>query len=281
MLRNRIEPLTTSKCHGGKQMVVRHNSEVCNCEMMFGIYLPPVVQVKACPVLWFLSGLTCTHESSMLKSGIQQYAARYGLVVVFPDTSPRGKAIPDSPESFLGQGAGFYVDATEEPWRPHYNMFSYITEELPRIIVNNFNVNIARQGITGHSMGGHGALTIAMLKPKQFMSLSAFAPVCNPIDTVNGRKQLMSYLGNNEEIWALHDASMLIRSHGWKDEILIDQGSDDIVAPSLCLESLQNAVLEVKQKATIRIQPGYDHSYFFVNTFIGEHTKWHADRLNA
>jgi S-formylglutathione hydrolase len=231
--------------------------------------------------LWFLSGLTCTHENAMVKSGIQRWAAESGIAVVFPDTSPRGEGVFDDAAYDLGQGAGFYVNATQTPWAPHFRMWDYVTEELPRLLFNAFPLAEAAQAITGHSMGGHGALTIAMSFPGRFRSVSAFAPICNPTATEWGRKQFTAYLGADEAQWAAYDASSLMRKRGFDGPILIDQGTSDQFLDLLKPESLAIAMSERRQSGSCRMQKGYDHSYFFVSTFIEEHVAFHAAALFA
>lgn len=233
------------------------------------------------PVLWYLSGLTCTHENAMVKAGAQGWAAREGLALVFPDTSPRGADIANDEAFDLGQGAGFYVDATEKPWAPHFRMWSYVTEELPGLVFRNFELEEGAQGITGHSMGGHGALTIALTYPDRFRSVSAFAPIANPTESDWGRKQFAAYLGAEGPAWARHDASLLLREKGWKGTILVDQGTSDQFLDKLRPGALMAAVAERKQAAVLRMQPGYDHSYFFVSSFMEDHVVFHAEALLA
>lgn len=247
--------------------------------MTFAVFMPPRQGNERVPCLWYLSGLTCTHENAMLKSGAQIWAAEHGIAVVFPDTSPRGEGVADDEEYDLGQGAGFYVDATEAPWRPHYRMFSYITEELQTLVTTEFPVEAERQGITGHSMGGHGALTLAMRHPEIYRSVSAFAPIANPSESEWGRKQLTAYLGENREAWAMHDACSLLRSRGWSRDMLIDQGAEDPFLERLMPGALAAALAETRTPATTRMLAGYDHSYFFVASVMEDHVRWHAERL--
>lgn len=277
-----MKTLSENKCFGGVQGVYSHASQACDCEMTFGLFLPPQAKDGApVPVLWYLSGLTCTHENAMVKAGAQAHAARHGLAVVFPDTSPRGEGIADDPAYDLGQGAGFYVDATERPWAPHFSMWTYITEELPRLVERNFAVDTGRQGITGHSMGGHGALTIALRLPERYRSVSAFAPICNPMRSDWGQKQFAAYLGDAQAAWAAHDASVLMADRGFDGELLIDTGTDDQFGEYLGTEAMATAMSRRAQPGTLRLQPGYDHSYFFVSTFTGDHFAFHAERLLA
>jgi S-formylglutathione hydrolase len=232
-------------------------------------------------VIWYLSGLTCTHENAMVKAGAQRWAAEMGVAVVFPDTSPRGEGVANDAAYDLGQGAGFYVNATEAPWKPHFRMWDYVTDELPRLLFNAFPLAEDSQGITGHSMGGHGALTIAMSFPGRFRSVSAFAPICNPTASDWGRKQFTAYLGTDEATWAAHDATLLMKKRGFDGPMLIDQGTADQFIDLLRPEALAGAMAERRQGGTFRMQKGYDHSYFFVSTFMEEHMAFHGAALHA
>ena len=274
-----MQTVSENKCFGGIQGVYSHASDACGCDMTFGLFLPEEAQDGPVPVLWYLSGLTCTHENAMVKAGAQAWAAEYGVALVFPDTSPRGEGVANDEAYDLGQGAGFYVNATEKPWVPHFRMWDYVAEELPRIVTANFAVDEARQGITGHSMGGHGALTMAMRLPGWFRSVSAFAPIAHPTQSDWGRKQLSAYLGADEGAWAQHDATLLMRRLGFDGPVLIDQGSKDQFLDLLKPEALAQAMAERRQNATFRMQPGYDHSYFFVSSFIRDHVAFHAEAL--
>ena len=278
-----METVSENICFGGVQGVYTHASEVCACDMTFAVYLPPAALAGGgpVPVLWYLSGLTCTHENAMVKAGLQAHAARRGIALVFPDTSPRGEAVADDPAYDLGQGAGFYVNATAAPWAGHYRMYDYVARELPALVAERFAVDPARQGITGHSMGGHGAITIAFGQSgaAQFRSLSAFAPIANPTASDWGRKQLSAYLGADEAAWAAHDASLCVAAGGWSGDILIDQGGADQFLDLLRPAALSTALTESRTPHVMRLQPGYDHSYFFVASFAGDHVDWHADRL--
>ena len=274
-----MQTISENKCFGGIQGVYSHASDACGCDMTFGLFLPEEAQDGPVPVLWYLSGLTCTHENAMVKAGAQAWAAEYGVALVFPDTSPRGEGVANDEAYDLGQGAGFYVNATEKPWAPHFRMWDYVAEELPRIVTANFAVDEARQGITGHSMGGHGALTLAMRLPGRFRSVSAFAPIAHPTQSDWGRKQLSAYLGADEGAWAQHDATLLMRRLGFDGPVLIDQGSKDQFLDLLQPEALAQAMAERRQNATFRMQPGYDHSYFFVSSFIRDHVAFHAEAL--
>lgn len=274
-----MESLSENKCFGGTQGVYKHASTSCNCDMTFGLFLPEEAKDGPVPVLWYLSGLTCTHENAMTKAGAQAWAAEQGIALVFPDTSPRGGDVADDDAYDLGQGAGFYVNATEAPWSLHFRMWDYIASELPSLLAEKFPLDMDRQAITGHSMGGHGALTLAMSLPGRFKSVSAFSPICNPTGSDWGRKQLTAYLGSDEGLWQGHDASVLMREKGFDGPVLVDTGTDDQFMDLLKPETLAVAVAERRQEATLRLQKGYDHSYFFVSTFMEEHIAFHADAL--
>jgi len=274
-----MEKLSEIKAFGGIQGVYSHFSESTNCDMTFGLFLPEEAKYNPVPVLWYLSGLTCTHENAMSKSGAQNWAAEQGIALVFPDTSPRGQAIADDDAFDLGQGAGFYVNATQNPWVQNFNMWDYITVSLPELLFNNFSLDRNRQSITGHSMGGHGALTIALTLPDTFCSVSAFSPITNPTNSDWGVKQFNAYLGKDKTTWQAHDASILMKEKGFPGPILIDQGSSDQFWDLLKPEALIDAIIERKQAATFRIQEGYDHSYFFISSFMEEHISFHADAL--
>ena len=274
-----MQTVSENNAFGGTQGVYTHKAKTTGCDMTFAVYLPPQARHGNVPCLWYLSGLTCTHENAMTKAGAQAWAAKYGVALVFPDTSPRGDDIANDDEYDLGQGAGFYVDATEEPWAPHFKMYSYITDELQKLVVSEFQVDPGRQGITGHSMGGHGALTLAMRNPSLYRSVSAFAPIAHPTAGDWGRKQLSAYLGEHEENWDAHDATLLLRATGWSGDMLIDQGGADQFLDLLMPEALANAMAETRTAGTFRMQEGYDHSYFFVASFMEDHVRWHAERL--
>ena len=273
------ETVSENRSFGGVQGVYRHQSQATGTPMTFAIYMPPAAEHGRVPVLWYLSGLTCTHENAMTKAGAQEWASEYGMAVIFPDTSPRGEGVADDEAYDLGQGAGFYVDATQAPWAPHFRMWHYITHELPELVFGNFALDRDAQGITGHSMGGHGALTIALTMPHIYRSVSAFAPIANPSESDWGRKQLTAYLGEDRAAWAGHDATLLMRDRGYPGEVLIDQGSNDQFLNLLKPEALAHAMAERRQPGTFRMQQGYDHSYFFVQTFMGDHMRWHAEQL--
>ncbi|WP_172326686.1 S-formylglutathione hydrolase [Mangrovicoccus sp. HB161399] len=275
-----FEILSENKSFGGVQGVYRHAASSTSCDMTFAVYLPPQAAHGKVPCLWYLSGLTCTHENAMTKGGFQEHAAKHGMAVVFPDTSPRGEGVANDDAYDLGQGAGFYVNATREPWAPHFRMWDYVTDELYSLVSENFPVD-GRHGITGHSMGGHGALTVALRNPDNYGSLSAFAPIANPTQSDWGRKQLSAYLGEDEAGWAMHDSSILLEERGWKGELLVDQGASDQFLDLLRPEALAAAMGRRRQPGILRLQPGYDHSYYFISTFAEDHVKWHAERLGA
>ena len=276
-----MEVISENRAFGGTQGVYTHNSHTCHCDMTFGLFLPEEAQVGPVPVIWYLSGLTCTHENAMVKAGAQQWAAEQGVALVFPDTSPRGDGVADDPAYDLGQGAGFYVNATQKPWAPHFNMWDYIAEDLPSFLQENFAVDLTRQSIMGHSMGGHGALTLAMSLPGRFRSVSAFAPISNPTAADWGRKQLSAYLGDDEAAWAAHDSTLLMREKGFDGPVLVDTGTADQFIDLLRPEALAEAATARRQEATLRLQKGYDHSYFFVSSFMEEHIAFHAEALYA
>ncbi|SLN48839.1 S-formylglutathione hydrolase [Pseudoruegeria aquimaris] len=275
-----MKTLSENRCFGGVQGVYSHASQACGCDMTFGLFLPAEAQDGPVPLLWYLSGLTCTHENAMVKAGAQAWAAEQGIALVFPDTSPRGEGVADDPEYDLGQGAGFYVNATQAPWAAHFRMWDYIAEELPAALDAAFPVDLERQAITGHSMGGHGALTLAMRLPGRFRSVSAFAPIANPTESDWGRKQLGAYLGEGAD-WAAHDASLLMAAKGFDGPVLVDQGSEDQFLDLLRPEALAQAMAARRQEGAFRMQKGYDHSYFFVSTFMEEHVHFHAEALYA
>lgn len=273
-----MKTLSENKCFGGVQGVYTHASQATGTDMTFGLFLPAEAQDGPVPVLWFLAGLNCTHENAMTKAGAQQWAAEQGIALVFPDTSPRGEGVPNDDAYDLGQGAGFYLNATQDPWAKHFRMWDYITDELPKIVTRNFAVDEDRQAITGHSMGGHGALTLAMKLPGRFRSVSAFSPICHPTQSDWGRKQFTAYLGA-VEVGAAHDATLLMREVGFDGPMLIDTGTKDQFSDLLKTEALAEAIAARRQPATLRLQPGYDHSYFFVSSFIEDHVAFHAEAL--
>jgi len=276
-----MKTVSENRCFGGTQGVYSHKSATCACDMTFGLFLPEEAADGPVPVLWYLSGLTCTHENAMVKAGAQCWAAEQGIALVFPDTSPRGDDVADDDAYDLGKGAGFYVDATQDPWAPHFQMYSYIAQELPDLLAANFAIDADRQAITGHSMGGHGALTLAMGLPGRFRSVSAFAPISHPTDSDWGRKQLSAYLGKDTSRWARHDATLMMRETSYDGPILIDTGTNDQFIDLLKPEAFAAACAERRQEATLRMQKGYDHSYFFVSTFMEDHVSFHAQALYA
>ena len=276
-----MHTISENACFGGVQGVYTHSSSACACDMTFALFQPREAREGPVPLLWFLSGLTCTHENAMTKAGAQAWAAKHGIAVVFPDTSPRGEGVADDDAYDLGQGAGFYVNATQEPWTPHFKMWDYVTQELPKLLDRHFALDIDQQSITGHSMGGHGALTMAMSLPGRFRSVSAFAPIAHPTDSDWGRKQFTAYLGTDESTWAAHDATLLMRQSGFDGPMLIDTGTKDQFIDLLKPEAFAEAVVARRQQATLRLQPGYDHSYFFISTFMEQHVAFHADALYA
>ncbi len=276
-----MQTVSENACFGGTQGVYTHASSATGTDMTFGLFLPAEAADGPVPVLWYLSGLTCTHDNAMTKAGAQAWAANEGIALVFPDTSPRGEGVADDEAYDLGQGAGFYVNATQKPWAPHFRMWDYVTADLPDLLFNSFALDADRQGITGHSMGGHGALTMAMSLPDRFRSVSAFAPIANPTASDWGRKQLSAYLGDDETKWAAHDATLLMADKGFDGPMLIDTGTKDQFLDLLRPEALAAAIAKRRQQATFRMQPGYDHSYFFVSTFMEDHVAFHADALYA
>ncbi|MEE4346117.1 MAG: S-formylglutathione hydrolase [Paracoccaceae bacterium] len=276
-----MQTLSENACFGGVQGVYKHAAKATGTDMTFGLFLPAEAKDGPVPVLWYLSGLTCTHENAMVKAGAQAWAAEQGIALVFPDTSPRGEGVADDAAYDLGQGAGFYVNATQAPWAPHFRMWDYVAEDLPDLLFNEFALDPDRQAITGHSMGGHGALTLAMGLPGRFRSVSAFAPICNPTGADWGRKQLGAYLGTDEATWARHDASLMMREVGLDIPLLCDTGTKDQFLDNLRPETLAHAVMARRAQATLRLQPGYDHSYFFVSTFMEDHVSFHAEALYA
>jgi S-formylglutathione hydrolase len=251
--------------------------------MTFSIFLPPQAEQSArLPVVWYLSGLTCTHANVTEKGEYRAACAEHGLIFVAPDTSPRGEGVPDAEGYDLGQGAGFYVDATEQPWAANYRMWSYVTKELPALVGAEFAVDMERQGITGHSMGGHGALTVALRNPERFRSVSAFAPIVAPGQVPWGEKALASYLGGDRAAWRKHDAVALIEDGARVPELLVDVGdADPFIEKELLPELLEAPCAAAGIPLTLRVQPGYDHSYYFISTFMADHLAWHAERLRG
>lgn len=277
-----MEQIGANRCFGGQQLRFFHASQALGCDMTFSIYLPPQAEEGVVPVLYWLSGLTCTDENFVTKAGAQRYAAEHGIAVVAPDTSPRGEGVPDDPEGAydFGLGAGFYVNATRAPWSEHYRMYDYITRELPELVEADFPVDPRRVGISGHSMGGHGALTIALKNPGRFKSVSAFSPICSPMNCPWGEKALGNYLGEDREAWLDYDSCALVAAASEQLPVLVDQGdADDFLQEQLHTHLLQEACGLADYPITIRMQEGYDHSYFFIASFIGEHLAFHAGHL--
>jgi len=277
-----METLARNFCFGGVQGVYRHAAQETRCPMRFGVFLPPQAGSRRVPVLYWLSGLTCTEENFIVKAGAQRVAAELGLAIVVPDTSPRGLKIPGEDESYdFGTGAGFYVDATQAPWSRGYRMYSYVATELPRLVESQFPVDPRRVGIFGHSMGGHGALTVALKNPGYFRSVSAFAPISSAMRCPWGEKALAGYLGSDRAHWREYDAAALVEERGWRGPpLLIDQGSDDPFRETqLKPQLLQEACKRAGVALDLRLQEGYDHSYFFIATFIEEHLRFHARNL--
>lgn len=273
--------VSENRAFGGVQGVYTHAARTTGTDMTFGLFLPQAAEDGPVPILWYLSGLTCTHENAMVKAGAQAWAAEHGIAVVFPDTSPRGEGVADDPAFDLGQGAGFYVDATQAPWAANFRMWSYVSDELPNLIGANFAIDPDRQSITGHSMGGHGALTLAMGLPGRFRSVSAFAPISNPTASDWGQKQFAAYLGEDRSAWAAHDATLQMQAIGFDGPVLVDQGTSDQFLEKLMPETLSHAIAARRQPGAFRMQQGYDHSYFFVASFMEDHVAFHAEALYA
>jgi S-formylglutathione hydrolase len=278
-----LKLITQYVCFDGTVGFYSHSSSACNSEMKFSVYQPPQAQTEPVPVLYFLSGLTCTEENFITKAGAQQFAAKYGVILVAPDTSPRNTSIPGEDDDWdFGTGAGFYVDATEEPWSQHYRMYSYVTEELPALITEHFPVKSDRQSIFGHSMGGHGALVCALRNRDRYLSVSAFAPIVAPMRCAWGEKAFSNYLGADQEQWRAYDASELVLTAKWQRPILIDQGTaDNFLENQLKPQLFEQACAQVGQPLTLRMQSGYDHSYYFIATFMEDHIRHHAEALWA
>jgi S-formylglutathione hydrolase len=277
-----LEAVSTAKAHGGTQGVYRHQSEATGTPMTFSVYVPPHDAGARLPVMWFLSGLTCTHANVTDKGEYRRACAELGLIFVAPDTSPRGEGVPDDPEGAIdfGLGAGFYLDATEPPFAQNYRMGRYVTDELPALVAEHFPADMGAQAITGHSMGGHGALTIGLSHPDRFRAVSALAPIVAPSQVPWGQKALSGYLGDDPAAWRAHDAVALIEDGARLPELLVDQGDvDPYLATQLQPELLQDACAAAAIDLTLRLQPGYDHSYLFVSTFLADHLRWAAERL--
>jgi S-formylglutathione hydrolase len=276
-----IQGIETIKEFGGYLNRYTHQSDVCNCEMMFSVYLPPQAKLGNVPALYWLSGLTCTDDNARVKAGAQRYAAEHGIALIFPDTSPRGDDVADADRYDLGKGAGFYVNATQSPWKKHYQMYDYVTKELPALLETHLPLIPEIKSISGHSMGGHGALICALKNPHSYKSVSAFAPICNPINCGWGKTCFGAYLSDDVETWQAYDATALIEAGAKVSDILIDQGTADEFydEKQLLPENFKAACDKANQSLTIRMQDGYDHSYHFIASFIGEHIAYHAKAL--
>jgi len=277
-----MEQIAENRSFGGRQLRFTHRSRALACDMTFSVYLPPAAETGPVPVLYWLSGLTCTDENFVQKAGAQQYAAAHGVAIIAPDTSPRGEGVPDDPDGAydFGLGAGFYVNATCSPWSRHYHMYDYIVEELPALVTGRLPLDTERTGIFGHSMGGHGAMTIALKNPQRYRSVSAFAPICSPLNCPWGHKALGNYLGDDREAWKAYDTTELVRGAEHHLPALVDQGeADNFLEEQLRTELLEAASAEAGYPMTIRRQAGYDHSYFFIATFMGDHIDFHMRQL--
>ncbi|OUS37077.1 S-formylglutathione hydrolase ['Osedax' symbiont bacterium Rs2_46_30_T18] len=277
-----MKQIDSIKEFGGQLQRYQHPSSSCNCEMTFSIYLPPLAETQSVPVVYWLSGLTCTDDNVRSKAGAQRYAAELGIALVMPDTSPRGEDVADAADRYdLGKGAGFYVNATEQPWAEHYQMYDYVSRELPALIEANFPVIAGLKSISGHSMGGHGALICALKNPGEYQSVSAFSPICHPIACPWGEGCLSAYLGGDKENWKQWDATELIKNGAAKIALLIDQGTgDQFLEGQLNPQDLQAACDQHGFSLELRMQPDYDHSYHFIGSFIGEHLAYHAKALH-
>lgn len=277
-----IETVSTNRSHGGTQGVYKHASSSTGTEMTFSVFVPDHAPGAKLPVVWYLSGLTCTHANVTEKGEFRAACAELGIIFVAPDTSPRGEGVADDADGAydFGLGAGFYVNATQEPFAKHYRMRDYIESELPALVAANFPVDMERQGITGHSMGGHGALTISLRNPGRYKSTSAFAPIVSPLNCPWGHKALGGYLGDDQAAWAEYDACALIASGARLPDLLVDQGEgDNFLVEQLKPELLKAACEAAGQPLKLRMQPGYDHSYYFISSFMADHLRWHAERL--
>ncbi|WP_431322315.1 S-formylglutathione hydrolase [Rhizobium sp. YTU87027] len=273
--------ISQTTAFGGMQGVFAHESDACKCDMTFAVFVPPKAIKEPCPVVWYLSGLTCTHANVMEKGEYRRMAAELGLIIVCPDTSPRGNDVPDELTNWqMGKGAGFYLDATEEPWSENYQMYTYITEELPAYVSQHFRMDMTRQGIFGHSMGGHGAMTIALRNPDRFRSCSAFAPIVEPSTADWSAPAFEKYLGTDRAAWRKYDACALVSDGARFPEFLIDQGkADGFLENGLRPWLFEDAVKDTDIKVTLRMHERYDHSYYFISTFMDDHLRWHAERL--
>ena len=269
-----MQIVSETQMFGGRQITVQHDSAATGTPMRVAVFLPDIE--GPCAAVVYLSGLTCTEDNVTQKAGAQRAAAELGLVFIAPDTSPRGEGVADDETYDLGQGAGFYVNATQAPWAPHFRMYDYVAQDLMTLIAAEFPVDMSRVGITGHSMGGHGALTLGLRHPELFKSISAFSPIVSPMNCPWGEKAMSAYLGNDRTVWAEHDACALVKSRSWSGDILVDQGdADGFLEDQLKTHLFKEACAEAGVQATIRMQPGYDHSYFFLATFIDDHLRHH------
>jgi len=282
-MQSKVETLSEQRCYGGTQGFYRHRSEATGTDMRFAVFVPPQAEVGPVPVLYFLAGLTCTEETATIKAGAQRHASDRGLMLVMPDTSPRGAGIVGEDDDWdFGTGAGFYIDATADPWSAHYRMRSYVVDELRGLVNERFPARADATGIFGHSMGGHGALTLALSYPEIYRSVSAFAPICAPSRCPWGTKAFGGYLGDERESWRAADATELVREGRRQGPILIDQGDEDqFLAEQLHPDQFAAACEDAGQELVLRMQPGYDHSYYFIQTFMGDHIEHHATRLRA
>ena len=275
-----MQQLSSSKIFDGQQLQYRHKSDSLACDMEFSIYLPPQAESVSVPVVYWLSGLTCTDQNFVTKAGAQRYAAELGIAIVCSDTSPRGEAVPDDPDGAydFGLGAGFYLNATQSPWDKNYRMYDYVVEELPELVSANFDVDADRRGISGHSMGGHGALTLGLKNPDKYLSVTAFAPIVSPINCPWGQKALSNYLGEDQGAWSDYDSCELVKSASTHLPIMVDQGeADDFLEEQLRTRLLIEAAEQAEYPMQIRYQPGYDHSYFFIASFIADHLEFHSE----
>lgn len=278
-----MKKIADNKVFEGRQQQFEHQSDLQNCKMTFSIFLPSQAESNKVPVLYWLSGLTCTDQNFVTKAGAQQYAAKHGIAIVCPDTSPRGEYVPDDPEGSwdFGLGAGFYVNATQQPWSEHYQMYDYVVNELPQLIADEFPIDTNRAAISGHSMGGHGALTIALKNTEKYQSVSAFSPIVSPLSCPWGEKAFAHYLGDDQAVWAEYDTCSLLARANSKLPMLVDQGSaDSFLENQLKTELLVTAAEAANYPVNVRYQAGYDHSYFFISTFIKEHIAFHATNLS-
>lgn len=278
-----MKKISEYRCFEGRQLQYTHDSDVLSCEMRFGVFLPPQAETRPVPVLYWLSGLTCTDENFTQKAGAQRIAAELGIAIVMPDTSPRGEGVPDDPDGAydFGLGAGFYLNATESPWSNHYRMYDYVVNELPELIETEFPVSQER-AISGHSMGGHGAITVGLKNPGRYRSISAFSPICHPMDCPWGEKALGNYLGNDRSTWSEYDSVELMKNAQIQLPMLVDQGlADNFLAEQLKPETLAAVADETQYPLTLRQHEGYDHSYFFISSFIEDHLRFHAKFLKG